>query len=421
MLTFVAAVSLALVGSFLCSIMESVLLSLGTADVEALDRQGKRAGRLLKGFKNRIDIPIAAILIVNTVAHTVGASVAGATYENAFNEETLWLFTAVFTVAILLFTEIIPKTLGVVYARRLASPVAYLIQILTVILLPLVKTTELISRSLRGSKEDPATSIEEIRLLATLGRREGVVGPRTAGMIVGATRLSQLRAYDVMVPRQDVVFLSGKRSEAENLEVIRNSRHSRLPYSSSGDLDQVTGIVLVKELYYERDANPNEPIDWQRLMQEPLVVSEGTPLNSLLRTFQEQRRHMAMVVDEYGNVEGIVTLEDVLEEIVGEIVDESDQEDEAIWPQDDGSLEVIASVEMRNVGRHLGFDWLSEGDVTSAGGLVSELLGRIPQRGDSAEWNGYRLEVLAASPRRAERIRVVRTEPPGETEETETK
>jgi CBS domain containing-hemolysin-like protein len=130
---------------------------------------------------------------------------------------------------------------------------------------------------------------------------------------------------------------------------------------------------------------------------------------------------MAMVVDEYGNVEGIVTLEDVLEEIVGEIVDESDQEDEAIWPQDDGSLEVIASVEMRNVGRHLGFDWLSEGDVTSAGGLVSELLGRIPQRGDSAEWNGYRLEVLAASPRRAERIRVVRTEPPGETEETETK
>ena len=162
MLTFVAAVSLALVGSFLCSIMESVLLSLGTADVEALDRKGKRAGRLLKGFKDRIDVPIAAILIVNTVAHTVGASVAGATYENAFNKETLWLFTAVFTVAILLFTEIIPKTLGVVYARRLASPVAYLIQALTVVLLPLVKTTELISRYLRGNKEDPATSIEEI-------------------------------------------------------------------------------------------------------------------------------------------------------------------------------------------------------------------------------------------------------------------
>lgn len=413
MLTFVAAVSLALVGSFLCSIMESVLLSLGTADVEALDRKGKRAGQLLKKFKNRIDIPIAAILIVNTVAHTVGASVAGATYESAFNKETLWLFTAVFTVAILLFTEIIPKTLGVVHARRLASPVAYLIQALTVVLLPLVKTTELISRSLRRDKDDPATSIEEIRLLATLGRREGVVGPRVAGMIVGATRLAQLRAYDVMVPRQQVVFLSRQRSDADNLDALRTSRHSRLPISSTDDLDQAMGIVLVKELFYQRDQDPDAAIDWATVVKEPLVVAESTPLNSLLRTFQEQRRHMAMVVDEYGNVEGIVTLEDVLEEIVGEIVDESDLEAREIWPQSDGSLEVAASIEMRNVGKHLGFDWLADEDVTSVGGLVSELLGRIPRKGDSAEWKGHRFEVISATQRRAERVRISPVEATG--------
>lgn len=406
MLTFAAAVSLALVGSFLCSIMESVLLSVGAADVEALDRKGKRSGRLLKEFKRRIDVPIAAILIVNTVAHTVGAAVAGASYENAFNRETLWLFTIVFTAAVLLFTEIIPKTLGVSHARELASPVAYSIQILTVILLPLVKLSELLSRSLRRDEASPVTSAEEIRLLALLGRSEGVVGSRTAGMIVGATRLSQLRTQDVMVSRQSVIFLSGARTDAENLEILRGSRHSRLPFSTTDDLDQVAGIVLTKELFFHLENHPDEEIDWRALVNEPLVVPESTHLNSLLRAFQEQRRHMAIVVDEYGDVEGIVTLEDVLEEIVGEIIDESDSDIQELWPQADGSVVVIASIEMRKVGECLGFEWLSDGDVTTAGGLVTELLRRIPSKGDTVEWNGYRLEILSATQRRVERIRI---------------
>ena len=416
MLTFIAAVSLALIGSFLCSIMESVLLSVGTADVEALVRDGKRSGRLLQGFKRRIDVPIAAILIVNTVAHTVGAAVAGASYENVFNNDTLWLFTIVFTAAILFFTEIIPKTLGVSHAKELASPVAYSIEILSRTLRPLVMLSELISRSLRRDTAHPATSTEEIRLLALLGRREGVFGARTANMIVRATRLSQLRAHDVMVPRQSVVFLSGQQSKAENLEVVRRSRHSRLPFSTTDDLDQVSGIVLAKELLFELDEHPDEDIDWKVLIHEPLIVPESKPLNSLLRAFQEGRKHMAIVVDEYGGVEGLVTLEDVLEEIVGEIVDESDRYVQDIWPLVDGSLEILASVEMRKVGEHLGFDWDSVGEITSAGGLVTELLGRIPVTGDVVDWQGYRLEVLSATERRAERIRVVpitsQAEPP---------
>jgi len=386
--------------------MESVLLSIGAADVEALDRKGKRSGRLLKGFKQRIDVPIASILIVNTVAHTVGTAVAGASYENAFDRETLWIFTIVFTASILLFTEIIPKTLGVTYARELAGPVAYSIRALSVVLGPLVRLSELISRSLRRDAASPLTSVEEIRLLARLGRSEGVFGPRTAGMIVGATRLSQLRAHDVMVPRQSVTFLSAERTKAKNLEVVRKSRHSRLPFSTTDELDQFSGIVLAKELFFQLEQSPDSEIDWETLVHDPVVVPGSRHLNSLLKTFQEGRRHMAIVIDEYGGVEGIVTLEDVLEEIVGEIVDESDPQVREMWPRTDGSLDVVASIEMRKVGEALDFEWPANGDITSIGGLVAELLGRIPVKGDVVEWNGYRLEVLSATQRRAERIRV---------------
>jgi magnesium and cobalt transporter len=164
--------------------------------------------------------------------------------------------------------------------------------------------------------------------------------------------------------------------------------------------------VLAKELFFQLEERPDKAIDWKALLREPLIVPESKHLNSLLRDFQKERRHMAIVVDEYGGVEGIVTLEDVLEEIVGEIVDESDAEVQDMWPQADGSLEIVASIEMRKVGEHLGFEWSSDGDITSAGGVVSELLGRIPVKGDAVDWNGYRLEVLSATKRRAERIRI---------------
>ena len=406
MLTFAIAVALALVGSFLCSIMESVLLSIGNADVESLVKQGKRSGHLLRRFKRGIDVPIAAILIVNTVAHTVGAAVAGASYENVFAAETLWVFTVVFTISVLLLTEIIPKTLGVTYSRELAAPVAWGIQFLSVSLRPLVALSEMVSRSLRPDKKRLSTSAEEIRLLAGLARSEGAFGPRTASMIVGATRLIQLCAHDAMVPRQNVQFISGERPWTENLETIRESGHSRLPFSPTDVLDDVTGIVLAKELFFHMHAHPGEDIDWSELMLEPLTIPESASLDSLLRAFQESRRHMAIVVDEYGGVEGIVTLEDVLEEIVGEIEDESDQFSEELWPQADGSLVVVASIEMRKVGEHLGFEWEPDTDITSPGGLITEQLGRIPVRGDAVSWKGYRLEVLSASEKRAERIRI---------------
>ena len=229
MLIFVAAVSTALVVSFLCSIFESVLLSISPARVEGLVNDGKRSGELLQQFKANIDVPIAAILIVNTIAHTIGATIAGASYVDVFSEQSLWIFSLVFTLAVLLLTEIIPKTLGVTFATQLATPVAHSIHYLTKLLNPLVWVASRISRALRGNHEATVTSIEEIRLMTAIGRNEGVVGAKTAGIIDSATRLHQRDAADVLLPRSKVVMLSAGQDRADAMRILRESGHSRFP------------------------------------------------------------------------------------------------------------------------------------------------------------------------------------------------
>jgi len=406
MQVFIAAVSVALIVSFLCSIFESVLLSVNHAQVESLAQQGKRSGQLLKGFKRRIELPIAAILITNTIAHTMGTAVAGATYEDAFSAETLWIFTIVFTTAILLFTEIIPKTLGVTHARRLATPVAYGIRALSVALRPLVLLSGAVSRMLPRGTDVPVTSVDEIRLLAALGRTEGVVGTQTAGIIVGASRLGKLSASDVMLPRKQVVYLSATSSRQQVLKIMKQSGYSRFPFSTTDQLDQVSGVVMAKELLLQLQDGSDETIDWSRLVNDPIVVPETARLDSLLRIFKEARRHMAIVVDEYGDVQGIVTLEDVLEEIVGDIVDESDRPIEDLWSQDDGSLHALGTIELRKLCRQLEIKLPPDTEASRLGGLIMELLGRIPEKGDTVEWNDCWFEVLSASQWSAELVSI---------------
>ncbi|GAB4187712.1 MAG: CNNM domain-containing protein [Wenzhouxiangellaceae bacterium] len=410
MFLFVISVSVVLIVSFLCSIFESVLLSVTRPQIEILARDGRSAGALLADFKQNMDVPIAAILILNTAAHTVGAAVAGASYADVFDPATLWLFSLLFTLAVLLFTEIIPKTLGVSYASTLATPVAHGIHWLTIFLRPLVILSERISKALRGDAEAPVTSAEEIRLLALLGSSEGAVGRRTAGMIVGATQLRHLRVRDVMLPRGEVTFLNGTMNRDQALTIARESGHSRFPFSPTGELDDVTGMVLVKDLLHWLLAHDDEEIDWDAVRQDALVVPESSPLPQLLRTFQEGRRHLAIVVDEYGSVEGIATHEDVLEEIVGEINDESDQPIKEIVTRKDGTLLVDATVDLRKLSRRLGISWEPEEDVTTIGGLVTEMLERIPTPGDSVEWNGYRITVFRADRQRALVMTVKKTE-----------
>ena len=402
MLIFITAVGLVLVVSFLCSIFESVLLSLTRPQVEIMQQKNPRAGRLLAGFKENIDVPIAAILILNTAAHTIGASVAGASYMSVFDPTTLWLFSILFTVAVLFFTEIIPKTVGVSYATQLAAPVAHGIRFLTIILRPLVSLSETISRAIRSDNESPVTSPEEIRVLASLGRSEGVIGPGTAEIIVGATHLRHLQARDVMLPREKIHFMTVDMGRDDAMRMVIETGHSRFPFSPTHDVNDVTGVVLTKTLLVWLLQHEGEEVDWDAIYRKSLIVPDTVLLPQQLRTFQESQRHLAIVVDEYGGIDGIVTLEDVLEEVVGDIRDESDAPEIAFHDRADDTVVVRAEVDLRKLSAKLGIPWQHDVGVSTIGGLVTETLECIPAVGDAISWNGYRIVVVKASARHPE-------------------
>ena len=415
MLLFFVAVTVALGASFLCSVCEAVLLSINHAQIESLTQKHPAAGRLLSGFKRNIDVPIAAILIVNTSAHTIGASIAGATFGDVFEGGSLWVFSIVFTFCMLVFAEIIPKTLGVSYARKLAPPAAFFIRALTFVLKPLVWISDRLSKTFRKGGMSPVTSVEEIRMLTSLGRNEGIVAAPTAGMIVGATLLRNMRAIDVMIPRQKVTFLSGKDTREETKLKLTDTQFSRFPFSPTSRLDDVSGVVLARKLLFWMQDHPGQEVDWPSVTGDALIVPVSMHLDSLLKTFQSERRHLAIVVDEFGSVEGIATLEDVIEEVIGEIDDETDEPLPSLSRQPDGALLGRGGTDLRRLCSELGFEWSpDELEVTTLAGLISELLSRIPVRGDVVEWRGQRLEVLVADERRARQIRIVPIETGGQ-------
>ena len=401
MLLLLLTVLWSLIVSFFCSVSEAVALSVTHAQVDGLGKS--RGAEILRDFKREIDLPIAAIVSFHTVAHTVGASVCGAMYVNVFGERTLWVFSLGFTIAVLIFSEIVPKTIGVTYAAQLAVPVAYSVRLLVVVLRPILWLTSIFARLLRGETASPVTSLEEIKLLVALGRSEGAVAGRVADMIEGATALRELTAYDVMVPRARVVYLSGERDLEQNLQVVRESGHSRFPFTVDGNPDRFEGMVLVKDLMFKLRETPEDP-DWKALATPLLVIPASAQLERVLRTFQEQRRHLALVVDEYGGTQGIITLEDVLEEIVGEIEDETDRVDQSIIRRADGKLVCRGMAETRKLFEIL--EVSAESDMVTVAGFVADLVGRVPRIGDSVEWNGFRFTVTRATARRAERIEI---------------
>ena len=405
MLLLVLAVTFSLVFSFACSISEATLLSVGPARVEQLAQGGSRLGKLLQRFRSEPDRPIAAILIVNTISNSGGAAIATAQFTTAFPGVSEAWFAAFFVVTVLAVTEIVPKTVGVVHADRLVIPITGVVQVMIVAVWPMLFLTRWLARCFARPEDGPSTSLDEIRIMATAGMSQGAFGKITGELIQNATKLRDLTAKDVMVSRDRVTYLSGNQPIEDNLKRVHRTGHSRFPFTPTGELDDVKGVVLTKQLLFHlRD---HEAPDWKSMLVELLIVPESATLNNVLRKFQVSRRHMAIVVDEYGSTEGIITLEDVLEEIVGEIEDESDILPTLIIERADGSLMCRGVAEVAEVFERLSLQDI-ETESKTLSGFLSERLEQVPTAGAHIDVRGFRFEVTKANNRRAERVRVTK-------------
>ena len=322
--TLVLSVSLAVVVSAICSLCEAVLYSITTSQVEMLKRGGHTTAEHLQNLKSDIDEPITALLTLNTVANTIGASVAGAAAAKIFGDENLILFSSSFTLTILIFSEILPKTIGVNYAFKLAPYVTYPIRAMVIVLKPIIWLCRTITRLLPKRAEETISG-EELQTIAALSRESGDLEENEEKVINNIIDLKNKIVRQVMTPRT-VTFSLNEHTTVGNAvaKLTELSVHSRIPIYNRGP-NNVTGIVMRKDILQAAAEGKNK-LTVARFKHPAHFVPETARLNRILVDFFDRRQHLFIVVDEYGTMTGIISMEDVLEEIVGmEIIDESDK------------------------------------------------------------------------------------------------
>ncbi len=399
-LLWVLGVSLSV--SFLCSILEAVLLSVTHSSVELLREQGSKAGDYLSVMRDRIDEPIAAILTLNTIAHTAGAALGGSIAARVFGEAWIGVFTGVLTLIILLFSEIVPKTIGAVFWQKLARPSAYVLHWMVFLMKPILVPLNLFSQMLRGSKGS-TTSRAELEVLAQIGYSEGTIDEDEWKVVTNVIRLDEVTVGEVMTPRTDMIAVPGRASVREAMAVMLDEGHLRVPvYQDS--LDKIEGLLVARDLWRgDRDGLE----DFSALVRPIQFVPTTKLVEDLIPQMRTNRTKMAIVVDEFGGTAGLVTLEDLIEEIIGEIQDEH-EEDEPLHFQElaDGYVRIWGGVPVREVNDHLSLN-LPEDPHDTLGGFVFGALNRVGQVGDVVEVEGGRLRITKMRGRRVEYVMLV--------------
>jgi len=320
--------SIAVGVSFLCSILEAVLLSISASHIELVKQKNKKLGLLMEKQKDDIDFSIAAILTLNTFAHTLGAAGVGAEAAKIFGEEYMFYISAVLTILILVFSEIIPKTLGAYYWKNLAGFSTRVIKVLVYITYPIIIVMKKITVLLADSKKNVITK-EEIIATAKIADENGIIRSEDSGIIENVLQLHDIRVKDILTPRsvvysiQENDYLSSFDSlENNSIDLKKLKEYSRIPIFRN-NIDDMVGLIISKEYFYEKITNELE--NKLTLVKPILHVNENVPVSKLIDMFIESKEHMYLVVDNYGQTEGIVTLEDAVETLLGrEIVDELD-------------------------------------------------------------------------------------------------
>ena len=322
--------------SFLCSVLEAVLLSSTNSYIESLPKEeNEEVLTKIKHLKSDIDKPISSILTVNTFAHTMGAAGVGAQAQVLFGEEWQTAVAFVVTLLILYASEILPKTIGALYWKKLLTPSAHIISFLVTITTPFTWVSSLLTKFISKNKKHHTNySRDEIMAVVAMGEREGSILSKESDLIENLLKLKNIKAKDIMTPRSVVFALPSSTTIEDAIEDDRMYIHSRIPIFGE-TLDDVIGIVFNQRIL-EESVEDHDKITLEQISHEVHMVSENLPVPNLIDQFIKRKTHLFVVFDSYGQTAGVVTLEDAIETLLGvEIVDEMDEvEDMQLFAKD---------------------------------------------------------------------------------------
>ncbi|MBN1957076.1 MAG: DUF21 domain-containing protein [Desulfuromonadales bacterium] len=387
---------------------ETALLSLDKLRVRFLQQKKYPGADKLAVLLDNPDRLLSGILIGNNLVNIAASVIATGLFVSWFGDQGEWLTVAILTPILLVFSEVCPKTYAAYYPEKMSfrvlAPIRFVVWALSPLIIVVATISRLITSLLRKSDaESLSVSEDEIKAMIDVGEESGVVAAEQRRMLHGIFDLSETRVRDVMIPRTEVVGIDISANFEEVLNIVRAARHSRFPvYSES--LDKVVGVVHSKNIL--EYIGHTERFSLRELCREPYYVPESKRIAVLLQSFRKKKEHLALVVDEYGGVEGIVTLEDVVEEIVGEIHDEHDIEEFSYRKLGEGHFLIDAAVSVREVNRRFALT-LPEEHVTTLAGHLLQIMGKIPVEGDVCEEGQVLFRVRRMEDRRIEEVEMV--------------
>ncbi|WP_303722351.1 HlyC/CorC family transporter [Malonomonas rubra] len=399
---------LALSGFFSGS--ETALLSLDKLRVRFLQQKGRRGADKLAKLLDDPDRLLSGILVGNNLVNIAASVIATGLFVSYFSDQGELLTVLVLTPVLLIFSEVCPKTYAAQYPEKVSffvlNPIRFVVWVMMPVVLVVSSASKLLTKFFRGEKaEGLSVSEDEIRAIIEVGEETGVVAAEQRRMLHGIFDLSETRVRDVMIPRTEVVGLNVSASFQEVLSQVQQARHSRFPVYRD-NMDNIVGVMHSKKVL--DFVGRTETFSLEHICRKPYFVPESKRIAVLLQSFRKKREHLAIVVDEYGGVEGIVTLEDVVEEIVGEIHDEYDIEEVDFRQLGPGRFLVDGAVSVRAVNKRLKLA-LPEDHVTTLAGYLLQVMGKIPEEGETVEEGGILFRVKRMDERRVEEVEMVLT------------
>jgi CBS domain containing-hemolysin-like protein len=400
---------LLLVVSAMCSATETSITAIGHGRIVAIKEQYRWYSNFFDWLLKDAQKALTVCIITNNIVNIWSSVLAATIGIHLFNEGSTLFVVPIMTVIIVIFAEIFPKNLAIIYPDKVLLYLLPALKLLSIILIPVIYIIQSIVRFIGAAfninlkHQQVFVTRDEIERMVSLGEKNGVFEEVERKMVHGIIFFEETRAYEIMVPRTEMIAISKDESVQVAIPIFNETGHSRLPVYEENP-DCIVGILYVKDTLKYLISGPNN-ILIEEVMREPMFVPDSIRTDDLFKLMKKNRVHMAIVVDEYGGVAGIVTMENILEEIVGEIQDEYDQEAPDIEPEGEGIWRVNGLMSLEDLSEALSYQFESE-DAESLGGLVLSLAGKIPQGGEKFNYGKWIIEVLEMEEHRIKSLRL---------------